>query len=85
MSKSKYPHYQKDVGHLDFIDIYRVLRIYEVDDPCIGHAIKKCLVAGKRGNKSKEQDIREAIDSLSRCLQMTEEDAVLAEQIKSNT
>lgn len=69
-----HPHYFKDVSKLREIDVYRVLKLFEVDDPCIQHAIKKLLKAGKRGAKDAEQDIREAIDSLNRCLQMKAED-----------
>lgn len=39
-----------------------------------GHAIKKILCAGERGDKSQEQDIKEAIDSFNRRLQMIAED-----------
>lgn len=70
----KYNHYVKDISGIDVLDIYRLLMIYEVNDPCVGHAIKKLLVAGKRGSKSKKQDIREAIDSLERCLEIIKED-----------
>ena len=40
--------------------------MYEVTDPCLAHAIKKLLVAGKRGAKSEYSDIQEAIDTLNR-------------------
>lgn len=62
----KHNHYHKDVSHLDFIDVYRVLDLYGVSDAAIGHAIKKLLVAGGRGAKDIHKDIQEAIDSLTR-------------------
>jgi hypothetical protein len=68
-------HYFKDVSHLKLIDIYRVLQLFEVNDPCLQHAIKKLLVAGGRGAKDTEKDIREAIDSLYRFLQMQSENS----------
>jgi hypothetical protein len=71
----KHSHYKKDVSHLKMIDVYRVLNLFEVTDPCVQHAVKKLLCAGKRGGKSKEQDIREAVDSLNRALQMIAEDS----------
>ncbi|QYW02027.1 hypothetical protein PQD74_gp024 [Stenotrophomonas phage Siara] len=68
-------HYKKDVSHLDMLDVYRVLRLFNVTDPCIQHAVKKLLVAGGRGaGKGFLKDIQEAIDSLERCKQMLAED-----------
>jgi hypothetical protein len=51
-SVEKYPHYFKDVKHLDSIDVYRVLELFEVSDPCVQHAVKKLLCLGKRGAKN---------------------------------
>ena len=59
-------HYYKSVVGLNGIDIYRVLILFEVTDPCIQHAIKKLLVAGKRGHKDQYKDIQESIASLNR-------------------
>ena len=67
-------HYFKNVKGLDYIDVYRVLQLFSVTDPCIQHAIKKLLVAGGRGaGKSIEKDIQEAIDSLKRWQEMQTE------------
>lgn len=67
-------HYKKDVRHLDMVDVYRVLALWNVTDPCIQHAVKKLLVAGGRGaGKSFVKDIQEAIDSLERCKDMLAE------------
>lgn len=70
----EYNHYKKDVRHLDFIDVYRVLDLFNVKDQAVGHAIKKLLCAGDRGSKDHEQDIKEAKDTLLRREQMKEED-----------
>lgn len=70
----KHPHYYKDVSNLKDIDVYRVLALFEVTDPCLAHAVKKLLVAGGRGGKNMQQDVCEAIDSLNRFLQMGRED-----------
>lgn len=68
-------HYFKDVSHLKEIDVYRVLKLFGVTDPCIQHAVKKLLVAGGRGaGKDPERDLREAVDSINRALQMIAED-----------
>lgn len=70
----KHSHYFKDVNHLASIDVYRVLRLFNVTDPCLQHAAKKLLVAGGRGGKSRHQDVQEAIDTLTRWQEMQNED-----------
>jgi len=72
----KHSHYFKDVSKLQRIDIYRVLQLFTVTDPCLQHAAKKLLVAGGRGaGKDIARDIQEAIDSLVRWQAMREEEA----------
>jgi len=72
--EKKHSHYHKPCGHAT-VDVYRVLQMFEVKDQGVGHAIKKLLVAGGRGaGKSFEQDIQEAIDTLTRVLAMRKED-----------
>ena len=66
--------YFKDVSSLKHIDVYRVLDLFNVVNPCIQHAIKKLLCAGNRGVKDERKDIEEAISSLVRCLEMKTED-----------
>jgi hypothetical protein len=70
----KHSHYFKNVRHLDGIDVYRVLELFNVTDPCLQHAIKKLLCAGKRGAKDEERDVEEAIDTLGRWQDMCRED-----------
>jgi hypothetical protein len=70
----KYKHYYKDVRHLDAVDVYRVLELFNVTDPCIQHAVKKLLCAGNRGAKDEERDVEEAIDTLGRYLDMRVEE-----------
>ena len=74
MSEQKHNHYFKDVSNLKFIDVYRVLDLFGVSNPCLQHAIKKLLCAGQRGAKDKKQDVQEAIASLLRYLEMQTED-----------
>lgn len=65
----KHSHYFKDVKDLDEVDVYAVCEIFGIDDPsgCTQHAIKKLLLAGKRGGgKDFEKDHQEAIDTLVR-------------------
>lgn len=71
----KHGHYFKDVSHLNVVDVYRVLSLFSVVDPCLQHAIKKLLVAGGRGaGKSIEKDVQEAVDTLHRWKAMRNED-----------
>jgi len=48
------------------IDVYDVLKAFDVTCPAMQHAIKKCLMAGKRGAKDATQDMNEAIQSIER-------------------
>lgn len=74
----KHSHYFKPVGHLSVVDVYRVLDLFGVTDPCLQHAAKKLLVAGGRGaGKDYRKDIQEAIDTLQRKLEMMDEDAAM--------
>lgn len=66
-------HYYKKVPY-EYIDVYRVLELFGVTDPAIQHAVKKLLVAGGRGHKNIEKDVRESIDSLNRWIEMREEE-----------
>jgi hypothetical protein len=72
--KNTYNHYFKDVRHIDGIDVYRVLELFNVTDPCLQHAVKKLLCAGKRGAKDEEQDVQEAMDTLERYQDMKVEE-----------
>jgi hypothetical protein len=79
----KYSHYYKKVPY-DYVDVYRVLDIFNVTDPCIQHAIKKLLVAGGRGHKDIEKDVQEAIVSLERwkSMRIEETNALSARSFK---
>lgn len=73
----RYPKYYKDVRHLDYIDVYRIHQLYQIDDPsgCLQHADKKILLSGERtGGKPKRKDIEEARDTLTRWLEIQDED-----------
>lgn len=71
---NEYKHYQKNVEHLKWVDVYRVLDLFGVSNPCIQHAVKKLLCSGQRGVKDTQQDVQEAITSLVRYLEMQTED-----------
>lgn len=66
-----FPHYYKDVPrNATHVDIYWVLKAWEVIDPCIQHAVKKLMAAGRRGAKNTEKDLKEARDSITRALEL---------------
>lgn len=71
---NEYKHYQKNVEHLKWVDVYRVLDLFGVSNPCLQHAIKKLLCAGNRGVKDELKDVQEAIASLTRYLEIKTED-----------
>jgi hypothetical protein len=52
------------------IDVYDVLNAFNVRNPAIQHAIKKLLKGGERGVKSKVQDYTEAIESITRAIDL---------------
>jgi hypothetical protein len=52
------------------IDVYDVLTAFNVKNPAIQHAIKKLLKGGERGVKSKVQDYTEAIESITRAIEL---------------
>lgn len=72
----RYPKYYKPVGELSEVDVYAVHQLFSLDDVsgCIHHASKKLLLSGVRtGGKTKQQDIREARDTLNRWLELNGE------------
>ncbi len=75
-NQKAYSHYYKHVAGLEYIDVYRVIQLFGVADPCLQHAIKKLLVVGGRGAKDAEKDVAEAIVSLQRWQEMRAEERV---------
>jgi len=67
-------HYHKPCPY-DSIDVYRVLELFGVTDPCLQHVAKKALVAGGRGHKDIDKDVQDMIDTLTRRQAMRKEDA----------
>lgn len=52
------------------IDVYDVLTAYSVTNPATQHAIKKLLQPGNRGHKDTLTDLREALASIRRAIQI---------------
>lgn len=53
------------------LDIYDVAEAYEIDSHRVFHAVKKLVLAGRRGHEDREQDLREAIVSIESELKKT--------------
>ena len=67
----KYDKYFKDVSKFQKIDIYQVIRLWDIKDHELGHAVKKLLLCGQRvGGKSRFEEITEARDTLNRWLEI---------------
>ena len=61
--------YKRKVPTLE-IDVYDILKAFNVVNPATQHAIKKLLCAGDRGYKDKVQDLKEALASISRAIEL---------------
>lgn len=64
----QHKHYFKDVSNLDEIDVYMVLKLFNVTDPCLQHIVKKALCAGQRGHKDLERDLKDILDTAKRAV-----------------
>jgi hypothetical protein len=72
MTLDNYEHYNYKYKHIK-IDPYRIMFEYKITHPAHQHAVKKLLRCGK-SIKEQKRDIKEVIDSLTRWLEMIEED-----------
>jgi len=52
------------------IDVYDVLKAFEVNNPATAHAVKKLLASGQRGYKDVIQDLQEAVQSIERAIEL---------------
>ena len=52
------------------VDIYDVLKAFEITCPARQHALKKLLLAGGRGSKSERTDLEEARNSIKRAVEL---------------
>ena len=52
------------------VDIYDVLKAFEITCPARQHALKKLLLAGGRGSKSERTDLEEAHNSIKRAIEL---------------
>lgn len=52
------------------IDVYDVLKAFNVIDPALQHLIKKALCTGLRGHKTREQDLQDILDDAKRAVEL---------------
>lgn len=64
--------YNKQIRN-EVIDVYDILVAFDVTCPATAHAIKKLLMPGARGAKDQVTDLKEAIASIERAIELTEE------------
>ena len=62
--------YQREIKPSVFIDVYDVLKAWNVTNPALQHLIKKALQPGERGHKTLEQDIDDIIASARRAKEL---------------
>lgn len=58
------------IDHVIYVDVYDVLKAFNVANPAMAHAIKKMLAPGQRGAKDTIQDMKEAIQSIERAIEL---------------
>lgn len=66
----QHSHYFKDVSSLNEIDVYMVLKLFNVTDPCLQHIAKKALCAGQRGHKNFNRDLKDILDTAKRAVEI---------------
>ena len=65
--KSKY---HREIKPEVYVDVYDTLTAFNVTCPAIAHAIKKLLAPGERGTKDKLTDLKEALASIERAIEI---------------
>ena len=61
--------YVRTISGVD-IDVYDILKAWNVTCPATQHAIKKLLMPGQRGSKSKLNDLEEAYAAIQRAIEL---------------
>lgn len=67
MSNNKY---QREIKPGVFVDVYDVLKAWDVRNPALQHLIKKALAVGQRGHKDAAEDLQDIVDSAVRAQEL---------------
>lgn len=62
--------YHREIKPGVMVDVYDVLAAWRVDNPALQHLIKKALQAGQRGHKSRDEDLKDIVDSAVRAREL---------------
>lgn len=54
------------------IDVYDVLKAFNVTCPALQHLIKKALAVGQRGHKDASEDLKDILASAKRAIELSE-------------
>lgn len=58
----------------EYVDVYDILKAWNVTNPALQHLLKKALQAGDRGHKTLLEDLDDIIISANRAKELAEED-----------
>jgi len=67
MSNNKY---QREIKPGVFVDVYDVLKAWDVRNPALQHLVKKALAVGQRGHKDAVEDLQDIVDSAVRAQEL---------------
>lgn len=67
MSNNKY---QREIKPGVFVDVYDVLKAWDVHNPALQHLLKKALAVGQRGHKDVAEDLQDIVDSAIRAREL---------------
>ena len=69
---TKLSKYQRNIKGSTVVDVYDVLKAFDVHCPAVAHGLKKLLCPGTRGVKDRLQDLKEAKSSIDRAIELEE-------------
>lgn len=64
--------YKAGSTYIGIVDVYAVQEAFGVRCPAVAHAVKKLLCPGGRGVKDTVQDLEEALDAITRAVDMAQ-------------
>ena len=70
--KQKRSKYHREIKPGVFVDVYDVLKAFDVRNPALQHLLKKALAAGQRGHKDLAQDMDDIVASAIRARELAE-------------
>lgn len=62
--------YSREIKSGVHVDVYDVLKAWDVRNPALQHLVKKALQAGNRGHKDLMEDLRDIMDSGKRAIEL---------------